>query len=516
MSTITNLNVNLLANTRTFDSKIKKSQGVFGAFGSKLGSFSGAKLAGGFAAIAGAAAGLVGVARSLKSINAQFEKIDQLAKYSDSVGATVGEMKALRLQGELTGTSQSTLDAGIQRYVRTLGEAKAGISTGTKAMEAFGLSADELSRMPLSQQLGLVSDKIKQQTNAADKAALAYQLFGRKGQEMLTFLESGSEGIQAATKDIERFNGGLSRVDAAQIEMANDAFTRLQALTDSIWQSIAVESAPTLTALVEMFTDAAVHGEGFGGIVETSFEILNAGIGFALDGWNMFMGAWHGGQAIVTAVIANTLDGIAKVEQALVAIGGETFDFGVQDMATAAWQTAEDLGKQSIKEFNAGLDGTASQDFEQRMAEIRKRGLDQAAKQNSALEQAKIPPLEVKKPEPINGDGLLEGLAAVGTSIFDTVASMFPEPEERPDDAGFAAGLSRFSAEAQSVVNQFARPTPPTPANNQTNRENDGIKDQIKKSGDEQNTLLGDMLEATRDIASSFQGGGGVIVGLDG
>ena len=289
MATIANLDVNLKANTAKFDSGIKKAGTGVKKFGSQ------SKTS--FATVAVAAAGVTaaiallskgfGLLRKASAkVFKQFENIDRLAKFADQIGTTVGQLQALELQAALTGSSNEVLGKGISRFNRLLGDAQAGLATGTKAFQDFGMSADQFIGLPLSEQFAKVADHINAGTTAADKSSRAYAIFGRSADKLMTFFAGGGSGIRAAVEDIEKFGAGISRVDSAAVERANDAMTRLKAATAAVWQRIAIDLAPSLEAVVNMVTTAQSVFNGFGISGQEAFGLIAltiAGIVDALD-----------------------------------------------------------------------------------------------------------------------------------------------------------------------------------------------------------------------------------------
>lgn len=518
MSTITNLNVNLLANTSNFDPKIKKSGSVFGGFSDMLGGLPGPSqiakgaIAGVTAVATPAAAGVALLAASVTDLSTE---IVEFERFGLSAEKSLGQFKAMALASKLE--VEDFTDVAKDLSVR-IGEANLdGEGETFDLFKRIGLDVKSLAGLSPEKQLEAYANAISKVDNATERLTVTDILLSDAGTKALKVLEQGTAGFEAAAKQANDFGLNVSAVDSSQLLIAQESINKISLLTEGLWTQFAAQGAPILTAITEMFIEGTEQAGGMASVVETGFGILNAGIGFALDGWNVFMAAWHAGQALMTVVIAHTLDKIALVEQALVAIGGKSFDFGVQDLATAAWQTAEELGKQSLQEFGDGVDGVASRDFENRIAEIKQRAIDDAAKKTKALESAPIEPVKIEEPKPVKFDtSILDGLAAVGSSIFNTVGSLFEGNEDPQQDVGFAAGLARFSAEAQSVVNQLAQPAPPKPAAARSLGEETGVKDQLKRNADENNTLLEQIVSSTQDVASALTGQGGVIVGIDG
>jgi hypothetical protein len=153
---------------------------------------------------------IIAVSKVISGIADSMSDLDRLGKFSDEVGLTVNELRGLQLGSELSGTSVQNLEKGVQRLTRRLGEASLGFGQGRAALEQLGLSADKLTKLTTFDALKKVADQIKAQKTPAEQAAAAYGLFGRQGQEMLSFLNAGSAGLDAFVQRAEELGGSLA------------------------------------------------------------------------------------------------------------------------------------------------------------------------------------------------------------------------------------------------------------------------------------------------------------------
>ena len=99
-------------------------------------------------------------------------------------------------------------------------------------------------KLPLDQQLSLVIDRLSGVENVALRNALAQQVMGKAAGDALYLVAEGSEAFKRATEEAQAFGTALNRVDAAKIEMANDAVHRAQESLKGIFTTIAVNVAP--------------------------------------------------------------------------------------------------------------------------------------------------------------------------------------------------------------------------------------------------------------------------------
>jgi len=245
--TIANLNIKLGAHTASLRRDFQGAKGLVRTYGQAVEAIAG-KITSAFD----------GIVSSLKgAVENQMGLIDGIAKFSDDVGISVKTMQAYRLQAELTGTSFQTLEKGLLVFVRRMGEAKTGMSRfgqGAEGLKLLDLQPAQLAAMDTAAAFELVADRIAALPDPASRAAAAYALFGRQGQELITLFNSGAEGLAAAREEIDKMGVGLSRVDAAKVEAANDAITRMKVAGAGMTAQLTVKLAPAITAITGAIT----------------------------------------------------------------------------------------------------------------------------------------------------------------------------------------------------------------------------------------------------------------------
>ena len=174
-----------------------------------------------------AVAGVGGLGYMLKR---QMETIDATAKLSDRLGVATEKLIGLQHAASITGTDAETLNKSLEIFTRRLGEMTQGSGEAKRGLDMLGLTAEQLIHISPADAFGIAADKIKQLGTQAEKTAAAYFLFGRAGSKMLNMLEVGSEGLRGFQDEVEKLGLTFSRIDAAQVEAANDALTRARAV----------------------------------------------------------------------------------------------------------------------------------------------------------------------------------------------------------------------------------------------------------------------------------------------
>lgn len=229
----------------------KASKGVIGSI---------TRIGGSLAALAGVGS-LAGITVLVRQ---QMEAVDAAAKWSDRLGIATEQLIGLQHAAELSGVGANQLNLGLQRMTRRVAEAAQGTGEAQDAIEELGLEASDLARKSPDEMFLSIADALGNVTNQSDRVRLAFKLFDSEGVAMVNILKAGREGIGAYIQDAEHLGLTLSRLDAAQIEAANDALTRAKAATQGLARQIALDLAPYIEGIADKFTEAAAGSEGFG------------------------------------------------------------------------------------------------------------------------------------------------------------------------------------------------------------------------------------------------------------
>jgi len=176
----------------------------------------------------------------------------------------------------MSGVQQATGD-----LTRRLAQAASGTGPVADALDRLGLSAVALSNIPLDERVLKINEALNAMVPAAERAAVAGQLFGEEGSLAMTRIDTAT--IRQAQVDIERFGVAVSEVGAQNIEDANDAVTRLGLVMTGLGNQMAGAVAPSIervaNGLVEFaakVVGARITLEEFFGSIEKARQVLGA------------------------------------------------------------------------------------------------------------------------------------------------------------------------------------------------------------------------------------------------
>ena len=183
-------------------------------------------------------------------VKGAIDQADAFGKLSRQTGIAADSLQAYVNAGKLAGVEQSTIEKGLKRLAQSQREASQGIKTYSDSYEALGISVktSDGSLKTSEALLGDIADSFADMPNGATKAALAMEIFGRSGAQLIPMLNEGS-------KALNKWNYETSEGFAANAEYFNDQITMLGFSIDGFRKQLADELLPTLNNLLEMFSD---------------------------------------------------------------------------------------------------------------------------------------------------------------------------------------------------------------------------------------------------------------------
>tara|TARA_Y100001963_G_scaffold138677_1_gene203730 strand:- start:230 stop:1888 length:1659 start_codon:yes stop_codon:yes gene_type:complete len=241
--------VNIGANTRGFSKGLGRASMASRSFGKSISGLA--------VKMAGVAGAFLAARSAVRAVGTQFDEVDKIAKFAKQTGLATESIAAFGHAGALAGVGTEQVNKGVQRMSRQIGEANMGIKTAARGFEMLGLDTQALANMSPEQQFGMIADKIKAIKDPAERAAAAYAIFGRSGQDMIPMLMGGSAAMNEARKEAEALGMTFSAVDAAKVEESNDAWHRVKTAVSGVVRMFTVHLAPVLTNISTKFVEVA-------------------------------------------------------------------------------------------------------------------------------------------------------------------------------------------------------------------------------------------------------------------
>lgn len=243
MATIASLNVLLGLNTAKFTAGSKKAVGTLGGLTSSL--RTAGKVAAGFGAILAGVGGGYALSRVVVSA---MKTVDALKASAVQAGLTTEALSRLQYAASQNDGSAEAMADAIGKMNQRLGIAAKEGDSVAKALQGLGLSAGTLVNLAPEQAFMEIAEKISKIENPAQRAAAAYEIFGRKGLELQSVLMLGRAGLMAAGAEADKFGISISQVSAEKIGAAVDAIGRMKMVASGLANTLATELAPFIEA----------------------------------------------------------------------------------------------------------------------------------------------------------------------------------------------------------------------------------------------------------------------------
>ena len=218
-----------------------------------------AKSVNGMLANLGVGVSLAGIGAMIKS---SIDSADALDEMAQRTGIAVESLSLLVPAAELSAVSTEKFEAGLKKLATGMLEAATGSEASVQNFDALGVAVqNQDGTLRDSEQVLLdLADRFQAMPDGAEKAALAVDIFGKAGAEMIPFLNQGREGIGALKQEAAELGLQLSADTAAQAGNFNDALDKLKLATQSIGNQIIASLLPALNDMAGGMVESAKQG----------------------------------------------------------------------------------------------------------------------------------------------------------------------------------------------------------------------------------------------------------------
>ena len=311
MSVLSTLVIDLKGNSAHFQKELKKANSKSKAFAKKVRANSAAVVKS-LGAIGTVGAVALGAIYKQSSAN-----IDALAKQADKLGVTTQALAGLQHAADLTGVSSKALNKGLLDMTVKIQDATKGMGEGKEAIKELGLDANKLATMSPDKAFIAISEAMKGVEHHGNKVAIAYDLFGAKGVDLLNTLAMGEEALNKTAKEAEILGLALNRVDAAKVEAANDAMTRSAGVVTGLGNTITVSLAPYVKGISDEFYNAALEAGGFGEFTTNTLNSVVQAVAYTANVIHGLKAVWMVVKLAAAAAITGMLEGLEWLDSGL-------------------------------------------------------------------------------------------------------------------------------------------------------------------------------------------------------
>lgn len=353
-SVIGALRVMLGMDSAAFEKGLKSSQGKlqkFGKFAAR------GMLAVGAAATA--AAGGIALA-----VRGTINTADEMAKASKKIGIPIEELSRLRHAANLSGVSFAQLQTGVKRLSQNMNDAAQGVGEGAAAFEQLGIDVTNAdgSLKSASQVMSEMADRFAEMPDGARKTALAMDIMGRSGADMIPMLNGGSEALNKLLSEADQFGQVFTEEMGAQAEAFNDNMTRLKGAFAALAASLTKELLPFLVQFSEwMVQNAPAISKAIGDEIrniQAFFQSIAEIYARLEQAFNQVIAQIQGIVQRVETIAAQIVDAFAAIPGQMIEIGIQIIEGlwqGIQQKWEQVKASVADLGNEIVGGIKGAL-----------------------------------------------------------------------------------------------------------------------------------------------------------------
>ncbi len=203
-------------------------------------------------------AGAFAVKEVYEFAEANVKAMSEIERTAVQLGISTDKVQAFQFAAKSLGLEADQLLNSMGRLQVTQQAAASGSAQGAAAFSAMGVSVkDSNGQMKSADDLLTdVAEGIKGVKDPSKQAAIAVQLFGRQGRQLLPLLKEGREGVEGLAEEFKQLGGGYTK---EAIEQAKK-FEKQSARLGSAWtglKSVALQALlPILTSIINGMTKA--------------------------------------------------------------------------------------------------------------------------------------------------------------------------------------------------------------------------------------------------------------------
>jgi uncharacterized protein YqgQ len=187
---------------------------------------------------------------------------DEMQESAEKVGLTTKALSELKYAADLNGDAFEALQVGIKRLSTTMLDFQDGNKGAQELFRRLGVEVVDASGKLRGSDAVLkdIADRFQELPNGAQKTALAMQLFGKSGADLIPLLNQGSEGFKRFADEAERFGLVVDDQAASAAAQFNDNIDRLGKAFEGFKIQAATTIIPALTEITEKMVEAIKQG----------------------------------------------------------------------------------------------------------------------------------------------------------------------------------------------------------------------------------------------------------------
>lgn len=198
------------------------------------------------------ASACVAVGKSVWDMSSQVAQAgDAIDKNSQKVGMSYESYQKWDYAMNLAGTSMADCTVGLKTLSNKFDDAISGSSSAVETFSRLGLSMDDLKGKSREDIFKTTVKALQNVQSETDKAAIANDLFGKSGQNLMPLFNMTEAELNEVMADTEKY-GMIMSDEAVKASAAfQDSLTRLQASFGGVKNAMVGEFLPGITSIMD-------------------------------------------------------------------------------------------------------------------------------------------------------------------------------------------------------------------------------------------------------------------------
>lgn len=213
-------------------------------------------------AVAGLGAAFTAAAIGTR-IKEQIDLADALDDSAQKASVSAQSLSTLAYAVKFGSVDLPTLTSALGKLSKTMFDADTGNKKAAATFQALGISIrDQEGNLRASDEVLLdLAERFAAMPEGAQKSALAMEVFGKSGADLLPVLNMGKDGIEELREEARKLGLEVSNETAAAAGELNDRLDKLYSRAEGVWRQFASRLIPTLSAASDGFDGAAGKSE---------------------------------------------------------------------------------------------------------------------------------------------------------------------------------------------------------------------------------------------------------------
>lgn len=217
---------------------------------------------------------------------------DDMSKAAQKIGVTTESLSQLRYAADLAGVAGAALDKSLLKLNRSMSEATiTSTSKAAMAFKALGVNVEEADGSLRSSDdvLSDISDRMAGMRDGATKTALAMDIFGKSGADLIPLMNGGAKAIAEARAEADALGQTIDGKAAKAAEQFNDNLSRLS----KVMSGAVLQATQSIIPLMANMSDELVEAAKDTDAMKRSSDTLVTGLRLLISAAILVKGAFQ-------------------------------------------------------------------------------------------------------------------------------------------------------------------------------------------------------------------------------